>query len=181
MRYERFNRPPEPVIFASPSVWPTGWRDAAALLAWVVAVMAAGATMGVLFGPDGWYATLQKPTWNPPNWLFGPVWTTLYALMGVSCWLVSREPGAAAVTERRKAWWAFALQALLNLAWTPLFFGLHSPGLAFVCITLLWLAALWMTIAFGRVRPMAGYLQLPLLGWISFALLLNGTIWLMNA
>ena len=147
---------------------------------WILAIVAAGATAGLLFPPGEWYQQLAKPTWNPPSWLFGPVWTTLYVLLGISAWLVWREP-AVPVAERRVAWIAFAVHGVLNLAWTPLFFGLHLPGVAFLNICLLWLALLWMTMGFGRIRPLAGYLQIPLVLWVSFALLLNGTIWLMNA
>lgn len=147
---------------------------------WVLAVVAAGAAAGLLFPAGDWHQQLAKPTWNPPSWLFGPVWTTLYVLLGIGAWLVSREPGVPA-RERRIAWVAFAAHAVLNLAWTPLFFGLQQPGIAFIDICLLWLALVWMTLCFGRIRPLAGYLQVPMVLWVSFALVLNGTIWLMNA
>lgn len=153
--------------------------SAAMLAIWVVAICAAGAGAGLLFPPGDWYASLAKPTWNPPSWLFGPAWTTLYVLLGVGAWLVWREPGVER-QARRGAWLAFTVHALFNLAWTPIFFGLRQPGLALACISLVWLAALWMTLQFGRVRPLAGYLQIPLLIWVSFAWTLNGTLWLMN-
>ena len=143
-------------------------------------LLADAVAQGVLFAPGAWYESLSKPTWNPPSWLFGPVWTTLYALLGTGAWLVSREPGPVAAEARPRAWLAFAVHAVLNLAWTPLFFGLRSPGWAFADIVLLWVATLWMTLSFGRVRPLAGTLQVPLVAWVSFALVLNGTIWLMN-
>jgi len=181
VRYQRTQRPPQQVVIPSPRPWPTGARDAVAMCAWVVIVVAAGAMMGVLFPPGEWYQTLGKPTWTPPSWLFGPVWTMLYVLLGLGAWLVGREPGAAAAADRPRAWLAFGVMAVLMLAWTPLFFGLQSPALAFVDIALLWGVLLWMTMVFGRVRPMAGYLQLPLVCWVSFALVLNGTIWLINA
>ena len=154
-----------------------GWL---ALIGWVVLMVGLGATSGVLFGPDAWYTTLLKPTWNPPSWLFGPVWTALYASMAVALWLVRREPDVDEPT-RRRAQALFAIQFLLNLAWTPLFFGLRNPGLAFIEICLLWVALLSTMLAFGRVRALAGYLLLPYLLWVSFALVLNGTIWLMNS
>lgn len=181
MRYDRQARQQPPFANKSPPAWPTSARDAATLAAWVVIVVAAGAMAGVLFPPGEWYQGLEKPTWNPPAWLFGPVWTTLYILLGTGAWLVGREPGEAAAAERHKAWWVFGAMAVLMLAWTPLFFGLQSPALAFVDISLLWVFVLWTMVAFGRVRPMAGYLQLPLVFWVSFALVLNGTIWLINA
>lgn len=180
MHYQRQRRQPAPPARTSPPPWPTGGRDAAALVAWLVVVVAAGAIGGVLFPPGEWYQALDKPTWNPPSWVFGPVWTTLYLLLGMGAWLVAREPGEVPASERPKAWLAFGLMAALMLAWTPLFFGLQSPALAFVDISVLWVVVLWMTMAFGRVRPLAGYLQLPLAAWVSFALVLNGTIWLIN-
>lgn len=150
------------------------------LLVWILAILAAAAAASLMFPPGQWYESLAKPTWNPPSWLFGPVWTLLYILLGVSAWLVWREPGVEPGVHKW-AWAAFATHAVLNLAWTPLFFGLREPALAFVDISLLWLSVLWLTMAFGRISPLAGYLLMPLVLWESFALLLNGTIWLMNA
>lgn len=157
----------------------SGLHSTMMLLGIVLLSVVLGTGVGLWFGPGDWYAALAKPTWNPPGWLFGPVWMLLYVLIGISAWLVWRERRAPA-GERRIAWAAFALQAVLNLAWTPLFFGLKSPGLAFLDISLLWLAVLWTTLRFGRIRPLAGYLMLPYVLWVSFALVLNGTIWLMN-
>lgn len=154
-------------------------RAIASLAVWVLATVTLGTAVGVAFPPDGWYATLALPTWHPPSWLFAPVWVGLYVLIGIAGWLVSREPGVAPA-ERRLTWGVFALQAVLDLAWTPLFFGLHSPGWAFLDICLLWPAVLWTTLRFGRLRPLAGWLLVPYVLWVSFALVLNGTIWLMN-
>lgn len=174
------HRTPQAPLPAQPSPRPAMTAGAwMAWLAWVLAVVAAGSAVGFLFAPGDWYTGLAKPTWNPPSWLFGPVWTALYALLGTSAWLVSREPAVPAA-ERRSAWIAFGAHAVLNLAWTPLFFGLRQPGLAFADICLVWLALLAMTLRFGRIRPLAGYLLLPQVLWVSFALVLNGTIWLMN-
>lgn len=157
----------------------SGLHSTLVLLALVGLSVGLGAGVGALFGPDVPYQALQKPTWNPPGWLFGPVWTVLYALIGTSAWLVWRERRVSA-GDRRVAWTAFGVQAALNLAWSPIFFGLGSPGLAFLDISLLWLAVLWTTVAFGRIRPLAGSLLVPYVLWVSFALILNGTIWLMN-
>lgn len=166
---------PEP---AEPAAQPRdGWL---ALVGWILLLVGLGATSGGLFGPDAWYAALLKPTWNPPSWVFGPVWTLLYAMMAVALWVVRREPESEDGL-RRRAQILFAIQFALNMAWTPLFFELHSPGLAFAEICLLWGALLSTVLAFGRVRPLAGYLLLPYLLWVSFALVLNGTIWLMNS
>ena len=146
---------------------------------WIVLVLGLGSTMGLLFAPDAWYRALLKPTWNPPAWLFAPVWTTLYVLIGISAWLVWRAKEAAPAL-RQRAWPLFWIQLALNLAWTPIFFGLRQPMLAFAEICLLWIAILATAAAFGRVRALAGYLLVPYLLWVSFALILNGTIWLMN-
>ena len=163
-----------------PEVAAPGPRDGwIALVGWIGLLVGLGASMSV-FGPDAWYASLLTPTWNPPSWLFGPMWTLLYIMMAVSVWLVRREQDIDPPT-RRRALAMFTLQFVLNLAWTPLFFALHKPGLAFVDICLLWVAIVWTMLMFGRVRPLAGYLLLPYLLWVSFALVLNGTIWLMNS
>ena len=163
----------------SPARRESGLYSTLMLLGMVGLCLGLGAGVGLLFGPDTAYLALQKPTWSPPGWLFGPVWTILYAFIGISAWLVWRERRVPS-GERRIAWTAFAVQAVLNLAWTPIFFGLGSPGLAFVDISLLWLAVVWTTVAFGRIRPLSGYLMVPYVFWVSFALVLNGTIWLLN-
>jgi tryptophan-rich sensory protein len=163
----------------SPGRRESGLHSTMVLLALVGVSLGAGAGMGMLFGPDAAYAALQKPTWSPPGQLFGPVWAVLYALMGISAWLVWRERRVSS-GDRRTAWTAFGVQAVLNLAWTPIFFGMESPGLALLDISLLWVAVLWTTVAFGRIRPLAGYLLVPYVLWVSFAWVLNGTIWLLN-
>lgn len=149
------------------------------LAGWVVAIVAMGAVMGLLFPPGAWFDSLHKPTWNPPAWLFAPVWITLYVLMGIGIWLVRKQPDVSHALKR-DATRLFLLQLILNMAWTPLFFGLHNPFLAFVAICILWIAILCMLLEFGKIRPLAGYLLIPYLLWVSFALILNGTIWLMN-
>lgn len=171
---ERRNEP------ASGDFSTTPLGDGLTLVAWMSLLLGLGAGGGALFAPDAWYAALLKPTFNPPAWLFGPVWTALYLMMAVALWLVRRDRDAEPA-QRRRATVLFAVQFVLNLLWTPLFFGLRSPGLAFVDICLLWIALLTTMLAFGRMRPLAGYLLLPYLLWVSFALVLNGTIWLMNA
>jgi translocator protein len=150
-----------------------------ALAAWVLGIVTLGTGVGMLFVPDAWFFGLHKPTWNPPDWLFAPVWATLYVLMGISFWLV-RSQIDAGVEARRRASVLFLVQLLLNLMWTPIFFGLRSPLLAFIEICALWCAVLFTTVEFGKIRALAGYLFLPYFLWVSFALVLNGTIWLMN-
>ena len=145
------------------------------LAALIALILGLGSAMGLLFPPDAWYATLLKPTWNPPSWLFGPVWTALYILMAVALWHTYAQP-----EDRVRPVGLFLVQFVLNLGWTPLFFGMQSPVLAFLDICALWVTALATALAFGKLRAMAGYLLVPYLLWISFALILNGTIWLMN-
>lgn len=139
----------------------------------VAAALGALATMDVV---RGWYATLAKPTFNPPNWVFGPVWTVLYVLMAVSLWLVWRSPAPQARTTKI-AW--FAMLAL-NAAWSPLFFGLHRPDLALVDLAL-YLAALGaLTRLLWTQSRLAAWLQLPHLLWVAFAGALNASIWWLN-
>lgn len=124
-----------------------------------------------------WYATLNKPSWNPPNWVFGPVWTALYIGMAVAAWLVWRKNGLA------DAWLPlllFGLQLFLNAAWSALFFGMRSPGIAFADIVLLSIAILATIVAFGRVSSLAAALLVPYLAWVSFATTLNWSIWRLN-
>jgi len=151
-------------------------RQALALFGWLALCFAASAT-AVFVSTDGWYAGLHKPSWNPPSWVFGPAWTVLYILMAVAAWLVWREGGWK---TQGRVLAGFLMQWLLNALWTPLFFGLHRPGLAFAGIVALWLvlgATLW---SFWRVRRLAGLLLVPYFAWVSFAAVLNFAIWQMN-
>jgi len=124
-----------------------------------------------------WYATLHKPSFNPPNWLFGPVWTTLYVLMAVAAWRIYVTPDGRA---RRTALRLYVLQLGLNLAWSWIFFGLRAPLPALVELVMLLAAIVATTIAFARVQPSAALLLLPYLFWSGFALLLNFEIWRLN-
>ena len=128
--------------------------------------------------PDAWYAALRKPAWNPPGWVFGPVWTMLYTLMAVAAWLVWRRGGFA--TQRRPLT-LFLVQLALNAAWTPLFFGLHWPGVALAEMGLLWAALGATLLAFRSVSSVAAALLTPYLAWVSFAAVLNFTLWHLNA
>ena len=125
----------------------------------------------------GWYAALQKPSFNPPNWLFGPVWTALYIMMGVAFYLVWRNPPSAG---RKKALRAFLVQFALNCAWTPVFFSLHQLGAALVVIVLMWLAILRTIFLFAPFSKTASWLLVPYISWVSFATLLNAAIWWLN-
>jgi translocator protein len=151
-------------------------RSALALAGWL-AVTFAAATMGAFFLPGEWYARLQKPPWNPPNWIFGPVWTVLYAVMAVAAWLVWKRGG---LTAQRTALSLFFLQLLFNALWSPLFFGLHRPGLAFVDLLLLWTVLLGTVAAFWKAHRPAGGMMLPYLVWVTFAGTLNFAVWRLN-
>ncbi|MBD3268324.1 tryptophan-rich sensory protein [bacterium] len=124
-----------------------------------------------------WYPTLTLPSWRPPGWAFGPVWTLLYTLIGVSGWLVWLERDKKPI---RIPMTVFGMQLAVNCAWSFLFFGLKNPALAFVDIVLLWGSILAMIITFSRVRFLAGALQFPYLLWVSYALTLNAAIAWMN-
>lgn len=146
------------------------------LIGWLLLCFAA-ASLGALFMPGEWYAALNKPAWNPPGWIFGPVWTALYAMMAVAAWMVWQGGGFAA---QRRPLGLFLAQLALNALWTPLFFGLHQTGLAFAEIILLWLAILATMLAFRPVSRAATWLLVPYLAWVSFAAVLNGTLWRLN-
>ena len=122
-----------------------------------------------------WYQTLERPSWTPPGWLFGPVWLTLYAMMAVAAWDVWRSHGAT-----RRALALFGAQLAVNVAWSGLFFGLRSPALALVDIVLLDALIVATVVAFWRHRPRAGGLLIPYLLWTSFATCLNAAIWWLN-
>lgn len=125
-----------------------------------------------------WFSSLNKPSWNPPAYLFGPVWTTLYLLMGISLWLVWKSN--APETQKLRAELTFALQLFLNFMWSILFFNIHSPALAFVDIVLM-IVAILMTIGrFARISRLAAWLLVPYLMWVCFATVLNYRIWAMN-
>ncbi len=152
-------------------------RSALALAGWLVLTFAA-ASMGALFLPGEWYASLKKPSWNPPAWLFGPVWTALYTVMAVAVWLVWRR---GCCTVQRRPLLLFLAQLTLNAVWTPLFFGLHRPGLAFAEIVLLWLAIATTLAVFRPVSRTAAGLLVPYLAWVGFAAVLNFTLWRLNS
>jgi tryptophan-rich sensory protein len=146
-----------------------------------IAICFAAAGIGSLFtDPEigGWYERIIKPSWTPPNWIFGPVWTALYLMMAVAAWLVWREKGFG---EARLALLLFAAQLFFNALWSVLFFGQHRMGLALVDIILLWGAILLTLISFWRLQPLAGALMLPYLLWVTFASALNYSIWKLNS
>lgn len=126
---------------------------------------------------QGWYASLAKPDWRPPNWLFGPVWTILYGMIAVAGWRIWRTLGSKARTISLIIFW---VQLGLNFLWSPTFFNLHKIGLAALIIVCLWAAALAFVIVSWNLDRLAAYLFLPYIAWVGFASVLNYTIWTMN-
>jgi len=126
----------------------------------------------------GWYAGIEKPSFSPPNWVFGPVWITLFILMGISLYLIWSQG-----LENKKVKAAlsiFGIQLILNTLWSFLFFGLHSPFYAFIGIIILWLLILLTVVKFYEIHRKAGLLLLPYIFWVSFAAILNFFIWRLN-
>lgn len=130
---------------------------------------------GLLFPPGEWYASLQRPAFAPPNWIFGPVWTVLYILMGLSAWLVWQKTG---LRSRALGWWG--IQLVLNALWTPLFFGLNWMGVAAIELALLLLAIVLCIREFKIHSQPAAWMMLPYLLWVSFAWVLNIAFWYLN-
>ena len=149
------------------------------LIIFLLVCLGAGGLGAIATTPeiDGWYRTLAKPTWNPPDSVFGPVWTTLYIMMAVAAWLVwiSAERKSTVLPLA-----LFATQLLLNVAWSWIFFGLHQPGWALAEIILLWLTIGATMLVFFRFSKIAGWLLVPYLAWVSFASVLNLAIWRLN-
>lgn len=129
-------------------------------------------------GLSDWYTGINKPSFNPPNYVFGPVWSVLYILMGISLYLIYISPTSA---DRTVSLQVFSFQLFLNFCWSILFFSLESPGIAFVEILILWITILTMILVFRKVSPVSAYIQVPYLLWVSFASVLNGSIWYLNS
>lgn len=127
---------------------------------------------------DTWYQSLTKPGFTPPNWLFGPVWTTLYAMMAVAAWLVWRAAGWPAPNG---ALWFFTAQLLLNFAWSFIFFKFHLIGWAVGEIILLWVAIAVTLLKFAPISKLAAGLLLPYLAWVTYAAALNFALWRLNS
>ena len=147
------------------------------LLLFIIVTLAVGALGSVFTKPSipTWYAALNRPGFAPPNWLFAPVWTTLYILMAVAAWRAWKATGL-----KSSALIAYAIQLVLNVAWSAIFFGLHRIDLALVEIAVLWLAILATIILFWRADRIAGLLMLPYLAWTGFAGFLNYAFWSLN-
>lgn len=153
--------------------------DVIKLITAVILTVVLGAVGGLVTAAEipVWYAGLNKPSFNPPNWLFGPVWTMLYLLMGISCFLIWRLP---ATQQRNKALGLFIIQFVLNFCWSFIFFGMHELGWALIEMGILWIAILLTIIQFSKLSKAAAWLLVPYIAWVSFALLLNAAIWKLN-
>jgi benzodiazapine receptor len=147
-----------------------------ALVLFVLISLSAG-MIGSQFTPDAWYRGLEKPSWNPPDYLFAPVWTLLYIMMGVAAWLVwtRGEKG-----RRHLPLSVFAVQLGVNALWSWLFFGIRRPDLAFIDILVMWVLICATIVLFWRIRRSAGLLLIPYLAWVSFATALNFQLWRLN-
>lgn len=144
------------------------------LAVFLLAVVGGGALIGLLTPPDAWFQQLNKPAFNPPGWLFGPVWTVLYILIALTGWRIWTRPDGAGL---RGLWLG---QMALNFLWSPVFFGWHSLGGALLVILALWLTIMaFITRAWSLDRP-AALMFLPYGAWVSFATLLNASIWWLN-
>ncbi|MEP6713796.1 MAG: TspO/MBR family protein [Ferruginibacter sp.] len=127
---------------------------------------------------NGWFTTLNKPSFNPPNWLFAPVWTALYIMMGIAFFIAWKSNAVCEV--KRRAIIFFFVQLTLNFLWSFIFFYAKQPGWALIDIILLWLSILITIIFFGKISAAASWLLVPYICWVSFATLLNFSIWKLN-
>ena len=145
----------------------------------ITLTMAVGAVscIATAGGIDDWFYALNKPFFNPPSAVFGPVWTLLYLLMGISLYLILRQTSSPL---RTKAIIIFGVQLTLNFLWSFLFFKYRLLGIAFIEIIFIWVSIVFMINSFYSVNKKAAYLQIPYLVWVSFATLLNGFIWVLN-
>lgn len=152
--------------------------DLKVLLAWVILCELAGVVGSIVTvsAIPTWYVTLVKPMFSPPNWVFGPVWTTLYFLMGIAAYRIGRIGTNRIKTDLV----VFIVQLVLNVAWSFIFFGMHAIPAAFVEIAVLWVSIVLLVIRFERHDKVSAYLLLPYLLWVSFAMVLNYNLWLLN-
>lgn len=160
------------------------WRKTLILLGKALGAVLLCEAVGLLAGwvtqssVATWYPTLAKPSFTPPGWVFAPVWALLYALMGIAAFLVWRRGFHYA--RVRSALTAFGVQLLLNGGWSFAFFGARSPALGLVVILFLWGVLAWTVDRFFRIQRVAGWLLVPYLAWVTYALVLNASIWGMN-
>ncbi len=173
---ERYDRDSDSHSTMAPSTPKHSWIGLIVLL---VICFAAAGVGGAVTTPKipGWYAALAKPSWNPPNWIFGPVWSALYLAMAVAAWLVWRQGG---LFDAATPLALFGIQLFLNVLWSCLFFGLQNAGAAMIDILLLWAAIAATMVTFWRRSTVAGILYVPYLAWVTFAVALNFAIWRLN-
>ena len=164
-----------PVVHA-PDVWRRRLVDGA--IATTPLLVGGATSLVTMDGLRIWYRTIRRPDWNPPDWVFGPVWTTLYLMMGVALVQVARAERDRAT--RAVAIGLFVVQLALNAAWSWIFFTNHAIGAALVEVLALWLAIVATIVAFGTIRRSAAALLLPYLAWTTFATVLTATIWRLN-
>jgi benzodiazapine receptor len=155
-------------------------RDVVRLVVSIVVCQLAGGIGAIFTSPaiPTWYASLEKPAFQPPNWLFFPVWTTLYTLMGIAAFLVWRK--GLDLSRVRVALGIFAVQLVLNTAWSIVFFGAQELFGALIVIAILWIVILINIVTFWRISKVAGALLIPYILWVSFASLLNYSVWVLN-
>ncbi len=146
----------------------------ASLIAFVALVVVVGGVIGIFTAPGEWYASLQKPPFNPPSWIFGPVWTVLYVLIGIAGWRIWRVDRTSAAMV---AWW---VQLALNFLWSPIFFAAENIALALVVVLAMLVTILTFIVLSWRVDRTAAVLFIPYACWVSFASLLNASIWWLN-
>ena len=155
------------------------WSRFFTLLACVLLPLIIGSLSGLANAGslNDWYVQLNKPNFNPPGYLFGPVWTVLYLLMGVSLYLIWKSPKGK---QRTNALIIFGVQMFLNFVWSFIFFYFRQIGLALIDIIALWLMIVYMIFNFHKINKVAAYIQIPYLLWVSFATVLNASIWMLN-
>jgi len=158
----------------------TGLKNIMACILCILIPLTIGGISGYITSDEingWWFDALEKPSFQPPDKIFGPVWTTLYLLMGISLFLVWKSPK----TDLRKtALWVFGIQLFLNFWWSILFFSFHLLFISIIDIAIMWMLILYMIILFRRTKASAGYLNIPYLLWVSFATVLNISIWILN-
>ncbi len=154
-------------------------KNIVVLILCIIIPVAVGSISGIATnsGLSDWYVALNKPSFNPPNFVFAPVWTALYTLMGISLFLIWQSPRNRA---RNHALIIFGIQLFLNFTWSFLFFYWQNPALAFIEIIMICFAILFMIILFYRINKWAAFLQIPYFLWVSFASVLNAAIWQLN-
>jgi benzodiazapine receptor len=157
----------------------TGLKNSIAFIICLLIPLAVGGISGYITASeiDTWFSSLRKPSFNPPNSVFGPVWTVLYILMGISSFLIWKSPKTGL---RKKALTIYGIQLFLNFWWSILFFSFHLLLIPAIEILALWSCIIYMIVTFKKINAPAAYLTIPYLIWVSFASLLSISIWLLN-